>query len=138
MATRDFDAVLAEKAGVRPTFRVGGQEFTVKARLPIKKYRELIDFMTSDEGDEGSKTEQFFRTVLIPADRDRFLALYNNEDDEDETSIVDQSQVDEITTWLLEHITGKQLRKSDSSTSGASETSQPQNVVSLNSRTQAG
>jgi len=135
MATKDFDAMLAERAGKRPTFKVGGQEFTARAKLPYKRFQKIMATMTADDTDVDEGTEMFFRSVIIPADRDRFLALLNNEDDDDnEDSVVDAYQLNQITEWLLGIYTGKAETSSSSSSDGSATTGVSRNVVSLNSR----
>lgn len=138
MVTRDFDAMLAEKAGIRPTFKVGGQEFTLRAKLPYGKWNKMLSRMRSDEVDADEATREFFNTVLIRADRERFLTLLDNDDDEDEGNVVDLEAMDKLTDWIMEHFTGKTPSSSESSPNGASGTGQRQNVVSLSSRTGSG
>lgn len=138
MATRDFDAMLADSAKDRLTFVVGGQEFTLRARLPYQKWNELLQTMRSDETDGNQATAEFFNTVLIKRDRQRFLDLlaHDGEDDEDgeDEDVVDLVQMDQITDWIMEHFTGKLRRSSDSSSPGANGTGQPRKVVSLSAR----
>lgn len=131
MTTRDFDAMLAERAGVRPTFRVGGQEFTVRAKLPFKRFATLVN---SEQDDEITATEDFFRMVLVPADRDRFMALLDADGEEDTDGVIDPEQVKLISEWLMELYTGKGRQSSDGSSDGAATTGPPPNVVSLNPR----
>lgn len=140
MVTRDFDAMLAARAGVRPTFKVGGQEFTVKAKLPFKKFQKLVASLAGDDIDEEAKTEEFFRMVLIPQDRERFFLLlnYDGEGDEvDEWNVVSPEQINGLTEWLMELYTGKAGANSPSSSNGSDDAGQRQNVVSLTSRTQS-
>jgi hypothetical protein len=139
--TRDFDAMLAERGRQRQTFRVGGQDFTIKAKLPHRKLQTLLAAMGKvDEDDAEAQRraeEDFFRVCLIKADVDRFLALLNAEgdgDEVDEYAVIDAAQLGPITEWLLEHFMGKPSQTSDSSSDGASGTGQPRNVVSLNAR----
>lgn len=135
MVTRDFDSMLAEKAGVNPTFKVGGQEFALRAKLPYRRWNKLLAAMRAPDADEQEATETFFRTVLIKADRERFLALLNNEDDDDDDAdVIDMSQMDKLTDWVMEHFTGKHPTSSDSSTPGANGTGQRPKPVSLSSR----
>jgi hypothetical protein len=135
MTARDFDQMLAEKAGDRPTFTVGGQTFSLRAKLPYKRWNKLLASMRADGADPQEQTAEFFRTVLIRADRERFVELLDKEDDEDdEEAVIDLSQMDAITDWIMEHFTGKLRNSSDSSSPGANGTGQPLNVVSLQSR----
>ena len=133
MATKDFDAMLAEKAGVRPTFIVAGQEFTARAKLPYKKFVRLMGALGADDADPDEATEKFFSTVIVKEDRERFLAVLNSEDDDDER-IIDAAQINQITEWLLSIYTGKELTSSDSSSDGSSTTGRPRNVVSLSAK----
>lgn len=140
MVTRDFDAMLAERAGVRPTFRVGGQEFTIKAKLPFKKFQKLVASLAGDDVDEDAKTDEFFAMVLVPQDRERFFLLlnYDGEGDEvDEWNVVSPEQVTSLTQWLMELYTGKAGASSASSSNGSAGAGAPLNVVSLNSRIQS-
>lgn len=139
MAIRDFDAMLAEKAGVAPTFKVGGQEFALRPKLAYKKWVKLLAAMRADDTDEMQATKDFFAAVVVRADRDRFLALLDKDDDEaDDDDVIDMSQLDALTSWVMEILTGKLQTTSSSSSPGASTTGQPLNVVSLNPRTKTG
>jgi hypothetical protein len=138
--TRDFDAMLAEQAGVRPTFKVGGQEFTLRAKLPYTKWNKLVAHMRADDTDAMEATSEFFNTVLIRSDRERFAALLEQEDDdsEDEVGVIGLSQMDALTDWVMEYFTGKLQSSSNGSSPGANGTGQQRNVVSLSSRNTAG
>lgn len=137
MVTRDFDAMLAEKAGVRPTFKVAGQEFTLRAKLPYGRWNKLLAVMRDDETDAMAATAEFFNTVLIKADRERFLAALEQDpdDDSDDEAVVDLSQMDALTEWIMGFYTGKLQSNTNGSSPGANGTGQPPNVVSLSSRT---
>lgn len=140
--TRDFDAMLAEKAGIRPTFKVGGQEFTLRAKLPYAKWNNLLSFMRNPDGDDMDATRKFFTTVLIKADRQRFLDLLavgasDDDDEDDDTPSIDLAQMGPITDWAMEHFTGKLQSSSNGSSPGANDTGASRNVVSLNARTSA-
>lgn len=135
MVTRDFDAMLAEKANGRPTFKVGGQEFTLRKKLPYSKWLKLLAVMRSDDVDETESNEEFFNTVLVRDDRQRFFDLLANEDDEDEDdNVIGMDQMDELTTWIMEVFTGKHSTSSNGSSPGANGTGQQPNVVSLQSK----
>jgi hypothetical protein len=135
MVTRDFDAMLAEQAGTRPTFKVGGQDFTLRSKLPYAKWNKLLAVMRADDVEEDEATTQFFNTVLIRADRQRFLDLLNKEDDDDDDdAVVGVSQMNELTDWIMEHFTGKHRNSSDGSSPGANGTGPVPNVVSLQSK----
>jgi hypothetical protein len=135
MSTRDFDAMLAEKAGIRPTFKVGGQEFTLRSKLPYSKWNKLLAVMRDDETEAEEATEMFFNTVLVKADRQRFLDLLAKEDDDDDDdNVIGLDQMNGITDWVMEHFTGKRLNSSDGSSHGANGTGQQPNVISLSSK----
>lgn len=134
MVTRDFDAMLAEKANGRPTFKVGGQEFTLRAKLPYLKWIRLLAVMRDPDVEEELSTEEFFNTVLIKADRQRFLALLNAEDEDDEDNVIGMEEMNDLTDWIMEHFTGKQLNSSAGSSPGSNGTGQSPNVVSLQSK----
>lgn len=133
MVTRDFDAMLAEKAGVKPTFHIGGQDFSLRAKLPYTKWNKLLAVMRNDDTDPDVATAAFFNTVLVAADRQRFLDLLNNDSDDDD-NVIDLAQMDALTDWIMEHYTGKRLNSSDGSSPGANGTGPAPNVVSLGSK----
>jgi len=135
MVTRDFDAMLAERAGVRPTFKIGGQEFTMKAKLPQKKYFAMRYFMADDNTSEEDAYRKLFETVLVKDDRDRFFEMLNSEtDDEDDESVIDITQLDALGMWILEFYSGKAEASTNSSSAGTNGTGPQRNVVSLNPR----
>lgn len=136
---KDFDAMLAEKSGGRPEFVIAGQKFTARGKLPWKKFSTLILSLTAEDTSSADgliKTEDFFRLVLVPADRQRFIDLINHDGDEDEDDdhIVGAQQVSEILDWLLGHYTGKAVQADNSSTPKSGDSGQPSNVVSLNAK----
>lgn len=134
MVTRDFDSMLAEDAS-RPTFKVGGQEFTLRRKLPFAKWKALMAVMRAEDVDEETSTREFFNTVLVRADRDRFLDLLAKEDDEDDDdNVIGMDQLDALTTWAMEFFTGKLRNSSDGSGHGSNGTGQQPNVVSLQSK----
>lgn len=141
MPTWDFDAMLAEKAGKRPTFRIGGQEFTLRAKLPYATWNKVLQAMRDDDVDAQDSTAEFFNAVLIRADRARFAELLDredgDEDDDEDENVIDLSQMDSLTTKIMEHFTGKQLSSTDGSSPGASATGPAPNVVSLSSKAPA-
>jgi hypothetical protein len=138
LVTRDFDAMFAMRAGQRPTFRVGGQEFTVKAKLPNRKFKKLLAAFVDDEIDETQAEKDFFNLCLIKSDRERFFALLEYEGDDDEgDDVIDIPQLNELTSWLMEYYTGKAAENSSSSSDGSSGTGGSPKVVSLSSRQQA-
>lgn len=134
MATKDFDAMLVETAGTRPTFKVGGQQFTIRKKLPYKKFLRLMAAMGEEDAETGEAEDLFFKAVLIPEDRDRFLELLNNEGDDDEDAVIDPVQLRAITEWLMGVYTGKAPTSSDSSSNGPSTTGGQRKVVSLTPR----
>jgi hypothetical protein len=133
--SRDFDSMLAEKAGINPTFKIGGQEFSLRAKLPYRRWNALLAAMRDPDATEQDTTERFFNTVLIKADRERFLNLLNNpDDDDDDDNVIDLSQMDQLTDWIMEHFTGKHRNSSDSSSLGVNGTGARPKPVSLSSR----
>ena len=133
----DFDA--AVNSNVRPEFTIGGQKFVARAKLPWKKFSSLI--LSMNEADSSSvegiaKTENFFRLVLIPKDRQRFIDLINadGEDDDNDENYLDSSQVSALIDWLLELYTGKDEKNDNSSSDTPSTTGVPSNIVSLTPR----
>ncbi|MDP8971150.1 MAG: hypothetical protein M3N52_11790 [Actinomycetota bacterium] len=139
MATRDFDAMLAEKAGVRPTFTVAGQTFTARAKVPFKKFTRMLAAI-DDDADVVDTAEKLFDLALIKADRQRFQDLLDadGDDEGDEDAVVSLAQLNQITEWLMEIYTGKPQTSTNSSSPGPSETGPSSNVVSLTPRTQTG
>lgn len=139
MVTRDFDAMLADRAGVRPTFKVAGQEFTMRARLASKKYFELQHYFQSEDTSEEDSLRKLFNTVLIKGDRDRFFQLFDgaldeDNDEVDDELVLDVTQLDAMTTWVMEFYSGKQPKNSESSNPGTDSTGPRPKVVSLNAR----
>jgi len=134
MTTRDFDAMLAEQAGTRPTFRIGGQEFTLRSKLPYTRWNKLMAVMRSDDTDVDEATKEFFNTVLVKADRQRFADLLENDGDDDDDAVVGLDQMNELTDWVLEHFTGKAPNSTGGSSPGANGTGPAPNVVSLGSK----
>jgi len=134
MATRDFDAMLAERAGVRPTFTIGGQEFTLRAKLPYNRWNKLLSAMRDEDVDEMASTEQFFNTLLVRNDRQRFLDLLNRDDEDDDENVIDVEQMSALTDWIMEHFTGKLRRSTDGSSAGSNGTGAAPNVISLSSK----
>lgn len=138
--TKDFDAMISEQAGVKPTFRIAGQEFTLRSKLPYSKWNKLVAAMRDPEGDDMAATKQFFNTILVRADRQRFIDLLEIDDidDEDDDAQDDQrigmDQMSPLMDWVMEHFTGKLQGNTDGSSPGASTTGPPPNVISLSSK----
>lgn len=133
---KDFDAMLREKAGDKPTFSIAGQTFTLRARLPYKQWDKLIALMQSEEGNGMDATHKFFNSVLVRADRERFAALLDSEDDDDE-QVIGVAEMGDLIDYVMEHFTGKLQSSSNGSSPGSTGTGQSRNVVSLNARTTA-
>jgi hypothetical protein len=134
---KDFDAMLSG----RPTFAVGGQTFTCRAKLPWRKFTSLLTAMTgaAEGGDGAEATERFLTMAVVAADRDRFAALLNLEDnDEDDTVGISPGEITDLSTWLMEHYTGKHSANDGSSSDGPPTTGQSRKVVSLNPRKATG
>jgi len=135
--SKDFDRMLAENAGVRPTFRIGGQDFTLRAKLPYTLWNRLLAAMRDDDVETMESTVAFFNTVLIRDDRQRFRELLDREEDDDgdeDEDVIDLNQMNALTEWVMEHFTGKLRSSTDGSTPGAKETGGAPNVVSLQSK----
>lgn len=137
MVTRDFDAYLAEKAGVRPTFKIAGQIFTLRAKMAYAKWSKLLASMRSDDVSPEEANDLFFRAALIRGDVDRFMALLNNEDDDDEGAVIGLQEADALVDWAMAHFTGKALTTSDGSSPGSNGTGPQPNVISLSSKAPA-
>lgn len=138
---KDFDAYLNADGGGRPTFTVGGSTFTCRAKLPWRKFTSLLAAMTgADETGEGAAaTERFLTMAIVREQRDRFEALLNLEDnDEDDTVGISPGEVNELAEWLMEHYTGKRSASDASSSDGPPNTGRPRKVVSLSARSSAG
>lgn len=136
MPFKDFDAALQEARGDKLEFVVGGQTFTARAKLPWKKYSNLIislfDADTTTQ-DGVAKTEEFFNLALTKKDRERFLALLDSDgdDDDDEDAIVDPKQISQILDWMLNLYTGKANKNETPSSDSQPDTGLPSNVISL-------
>jgi hypothetical protein len=134
---KDFDAMLAG----RPTFTIGGQSFTARAKLPWRKFTSLLGAMTEavDGGGGTEATEKFLVMAVVRDDRERFKALLELDDNDDDDSVgISPNEITELSTWLMEHYTGKNSDSGDSSSGGPPKTGQPRKVVSLSARSNAG
>lgn len=137
---KDFDAMLAEKSTGRPMFTVGGQKFTARAKLPWKKFSALILSLVGDDVSTSGgieKTESFFRMVLVREDRERFMALINNDGDEDEDDdkVVGTQQISDLLDWMLEYYTGKATMSDTPSPPTPLDSGVSVNTVSLTPKT---
>lgn len=138
MTVRDFDAMLAEKRKATAQFKLGGQVFTLRRKLSAARWFAMLATMRSDDIDVEDANRQFFSTVIKASDRERFLAMYEaDEGDDDDGDVVDIALVNDLVNWAMEYYTGKPVDDSSSSSPGASETGPPPNVVSLTARTTA-
>ncbi len=134
MPVKDFDALLAKKARVQPTFKVCGEEFTCRARLPHKQFQRLINFMQDDEVTAEDATNAFFSFALVRDDLPRFMAIVDYDGDDDE-KVLDNEIANDIVQWLLEIYTGKAAESGPTSSDGSTGTPGSRKVVSLSSRT---
>lgn len=141
MSYKDYDAYLAEKAGGRPEFTVAGQRFTARSKLSWKKFNGWVLSMdgidpTSQEAID--RTRDFFKMVLLPESRERFLALMEFEGDDDDAesdeTVLSNEAMSAILDDLLARYTGKAPKTEPGSSSGPGSTGQPSNVVSLSPR----
>lgn len=126
--------MLAEQAGIRPTFKIGGQEFTLRAKLPYVRWNKLLAVMRDDDTSPDDATREFFNTVLVAADRERFWQLLQREDDDDDDNVIGMDQMDGLTDWVMEHFTGKARKSTDGSSPGVNGTGPAPNVVSLGAK----
>ena len=106
---KNYDTVSPEKQ----TFVVAGQTFTVRAKVPRQSLLNLSDFDNADE-----RVDAFFETVLIRADRQRFLDLLHTTDDGDDVDCITLPQANEIMNDITEFLTGASEGKDESSTPG--------------------
>lgn len=138
MVTRDFDAMLAEKSGVRPTFKIGGQEFTLRAKMSYGRWTKLLAAMRSDDVTPEEANVRFFRAAVVPGDRDRFLALLSKgedeDDDVDDENVIGVEELEPLLDWVMEHFTGKALGNSNGSSPGSNSTGPQPNVISLSAK----
>ncbi len=130
MVTRDFDAMLAESRGERPTFRVGGQVYTLRRKIGVKAWFKMFEAMRATE-DNDVANERFFSTVLISRDVPRFLEAYRRGDepapdgvdpDDWEDNVMDVAVLDLISEWAMEYLSGKPSADSSSFSPGANRT----------------
>jgi hypothetical protein len=133
----DYDAWLNERVGGRPTFTVGGETFTVRQKLPWRKYGRMILAIITASG-EGAldANEQFLLKSLIPADRARMQELLNadNEDRDDDEGVITNEQLQKIINDLMDFYSGKDDESPDGSSDVPSASGQPSKPVSLNAR----
>jgi hypothetical protein len=126
------------KAGIRPTFKVAGQEFTLRKRLPYATWNKLLAAMRSPEADDDQQkaTKDFFDKVLVRADRERFATLldFEGDDEDDDDAVIGLDQMDQLTDWVMQIMTGKAPKNETSSTAGLNTTGPAPNVVSLSSK----
>lgn len=124
MVYRDFDAAVAE-AQEAPRFKVGGEEFTARRRLPFPKYVALNaarqDAIESGEFDEFTETRRFMSLALRPSDFERFMELIMRyeETDDDAERYVSPQEINNIIEWLSEYYSGKANENDSSSGTGA-------------------
>lgn len=106
MSVKDFNSSVAAKQ--RKEFTVAGQKFAARPKLAWRTYSRLIDSITSDKLSEEEAARQFFNTVLIKADRARFISLLSAEegDDDEGSEVISNEQVVEISQWLISEYRG--------------------------------
>src|SRR6478672_163102 len=132
--------MLAEKTGGRPQVTAAGQQFTARSKLAWRKFSNWMLAMdgldpSSEAAIEGTK--DFFRMVLLPESRTRFLELMEyegDEDDDDDESVLANEQMGLIIDDLLARYTGKANTNDNSATPSPAPTGQQSNVVSLTPR----
>lgn len=104
---RDFDAEVELRD--RPSFRLGGETFTCKAKLSFRKIQKLLGAFTGNvaESELILKVDEFFAVVLMKDDVDRFFAMLDAADEVDDgDGAVDLGQIRDLMVWLVEHYTG--------------------------------
>jgi hypothetical protein len=131
MSTRNFDRML--DALDRPTFTVAGQEFTMRRRLSYKKLNMIL---FGEQITELEYAQRLFSTVLVPADRERFFALLDadnddDEDDNDDKELIDFRQMQQLSKWVMDYYTGRDDPKDETSSNGQGTTGQPLNFKSF-------
>ena len=137
---KDFYAMLAEKAGDRPSFKLCGQEFTCKKKLPWRAWNAMILSLQFENDTTDEMVEKFFNMVLTTSDKEKFFELLDKDDVDEEgneiedDNFVSDEQTGAVMKWLLDLYTGK-AQENDESSSGKQPTSgQPAKVVSLSRR----
>lgn len=138
MSHKDYDAMVAEQLGERPTFTLGGQTFTCRLKLHWRKQSKIFLALANAEGDQVSEASvSFVRACLIPACREAFDALVAEPEDdeyEDDAAVVNRSQLNALMDDLFDYYAGKAETSDDGSSSSPASTGEPSNVVSLNSK----
>lgn len=138
MAYKDYDSMLAEQLGERPSFKLGGQVFTCRRALHWTKQSKVFLSLANADGEQFNQASiKFVETCLVPADREKFLALVaepEDDDYEDGDTVVTRFQINAVVNDLFDFYAGKG-EASGSESSGSPEVAgQPSNVVSLNSQ----
>lgn len=134
MVYRDFDAAVAETQEA-PRFKLGGEEFTARRRLPFPRYVAMnaarMEALEAGELDELVEVQRFMNLALKPAEYDRFMELIMSydEDDEDE-SYVSPHEIDQVVTWLMEYYSGKASENDSKSGTGVSKIGQSRRRLS--------
>lgn len=119
---KNYDTV----SGDKETFVVAGQTFTVRAKVPRQS---LLNLSSIDDADR--RVDQFFATVLIRVDRERFLELLHSTDDGDDIPCITIPQANEIMNDITEYLTGASEGKDESSTPGPLAMPEQSNVEPL-------
>lgn len=129
---KDFDAMLAEKVGGRPSFQLCGEKFECRSKLPWRKWNAMILSLQLEDNTAEDTVENFFNLVLVKQDRERFFALIDKEDeDDDEETFVSDEQIGKVMSWLLDYYTGKAEQSDESSSDKPPTTGRPAKRVSL-------
>lgn len=137
---KDFDAAVREVNGDRPTFKLGGQTFTCKARLKGTTVIQLLNLVGTAQNQETAALElmanidNLFAKVLIKPDRERFFEVIRGSDedeDEDDEAIIDFTSLMELMSWLMNMYLGNLGGSASNSDVGPSEIGQPAKVISL-------
>lgn len=137
MSHKDYDAMLAEKLGERPTFTLAGKDFTCRRKLHWTKQSKVFLTLANASGGDAlnAASVDFVKACLVPADRAVFEALMQEPDDDyDEDSVITRDQLDELVNDLFDYYAGKAEPSDGDSSTSPPDAGPPSNVVSLNSK----
>jgi hypothetical protein len=129
---KNFDELVTGRK--KEPFKLGGQTFTIRARLHSRRFARMLKDCQDAEGAEASidAAGRFMNRALIVKDRERFQQLIDgDDDDDDDAKVVTFEQLRELVDWCVDHYTGKHDTQEESSTPGSPPTPTPRNVVSF-------
>lgn len=100
------------------TFQVYGRVFRC---VPALQGRTMLYFMSMSSSDDGAESaraiEEFFKTVIYPADQEAWDKLSTSNDLEAST-IIDMKALSEIMEWLVEQYSERPTKPSPPSAPG--------------------